>query len=378
MTRTLKIISCMTTAFLTQACALSATAAPVAYVYVSNYTNIVGYAAASNGALTPITGSPFSGGAIALATSGSYVFAVSGNGENIGSFSVAANGAIKQVSTIQATSYNNSCKPGGNAVISLFLDHTASTLYDLEYNADACANLAYQNFTINKATGALVYHGVSNASTEFSDPLNFSSNNVYAYDTSYDGSQHFFFQFNRSSNGDLTGPANINPLLPNPGAGKYFLPYLAASDPASNMAVSLQAYSSTTNQAVGSPVMAVYSGTNTGNLTTSSTVANMPTIAVGTVTALNMSPSGKLIAIAGSKGLQVYHFNGASPITKFTGLLASVEIDQLSWDKTNHLYAVSYPSGKLYVFTVTPTGASQAPGSPYSISSPQGLAVAPK
>ncbi len=387
MTRTFKLVSCIAAAFLIQtsfgqenaAVTTAATALPVAYVYLSNYTSIVGYAAASNGRLTPVTGSPFKGGAISLASSGSYVFAVDGNGENINSFFVAANGVLKKVSAISATSFNNSCsKPGENLIVSLFLDHTASTLYDLEFNAHTCSSLAYQYFSINKTNGALTYHGVTNPNVNFTDPLNFSSNNTFAYDTTNDTNQAFFFEFRRSSNGDLTGPANINPPMPNPGTGKFFLPFSAAADPLNSMAVSLQAYSSSTKQPVGSPVMATYSGTNTGNLTTTSTVANMPTVAVGAVLGLNMSPSGKLIAIAGTKGLQVYHFNGSGPITKFTGLLTTDEIDQLAWDNSGHLYAASYPSGKLHVFWVTTTGAGQAPGSPYAISNPQGIAISLK
>ena len=48
------------------------------------------------------------------------------------------------------------------------------------------------------------------------------------------------------------------------------------------------------------------------------------------------------------------------------------------WDNNNHLYAISGAAGKLYVFTVTPTSASQAPGSPYSITAPAYLIVQPR
>jgi hypothetical protein len=34
-----------------------------------------------------------------------------------------------------------------------------------------------------------------------------------------------------------------------------------------------------------------------------------------------MSPSGKLLAVAGTTGLQVFHFNGSNPIKPYTGLL---------------------------------------------------------
>jgi hypothetical protein len=80
----------------------------------------------------------------------------------------------------------------------------------------------------------------------------------------------------------------------------------------------------------------------------------------------------------GGGGLQIFHFNGANPVTLFTGLLTNLEIDQFFWDNANHLYAISQSAGKLFVFTVTPTSAIQAPGSPYTIAHPQNIAVQPK
>ncbi|MBV9626169.1 MAG: hypothetical protein JOZ14_19555, partial [Acidobacteria bacterium] len=80
----------------------------------------------------------------------------------------------------------------------------------------------------------------------------------------------------------------------------------------------------------------------------------------------------------GSSGLQVFHFNGANPITKYTGLLTTNAVDQMFWDNANHLYAISRSAGKLYVFTITSTSVTQAPGSPYGITSPSSMIVLPK
>jgi hypothetical protein len=80
---------------------------------------------------------------------------------------------------------------------------------------------------------------------------------------------------------------------------------------------------------------------------------------------MSISPSGKLLA-AGGQGFQVFHFNGSSPITKYTGLLqAKDSFEEFGWDKENHLYAVS--SNALFVYTATPTSIKEAAGSPYSI-----------
>jgi hypothetical protein len=104
----------------------------------------------------------------------------------------------------------------------------------------------------------------------------------------------------------------------------------------------------------------------------------MPRVSVGTVSDYWMSPSGKFLAVGGSAGLQVFHFNGANPITHMTGLLTSDYINQMFWDNANHLYAISYTTGKLYVFTVLWKGVTQAPGSPYSIPTTGYLIVLPK
>jgi hypothetical protein len=69
-----------------------------------------------------------------------------------------------------------------------------------------------------------------------------------------------------------------------------------------------------------------------------------------------MAPSGKLLAVGGSTGLQVFHFNGASPITHYTGLITSSYIDEIRRDNANHRYAISQTAKKLWVFTVTPAG----------------------
>jgi hypothetical protein len=95
-----------------------------------------------------------------------------------------------------------------------------------------------------------------------------------------------------------------------------------------------------------------------------------------------MSTSGKLLAVGGAQGLQLFHFNGASPLTTFSKLLLpGTEIDQLAWDNNNHLYALSYKSGELYVYTVTPTSYSEVSGSPYKVANTYGLSgliVVPK
>jgi hypothetical protein len=104
----------------------------------------------------------------------------------------------------------------------------------------------------------------------------------------------------------------------------------------------------------------------------------MPKTAVLSIYSMSMSPSGKLLAVGGHAGLQIFHFNGAAPVTADTGLLTGNQINQLFWDKANHLYAISYSSQRLFVFTITASGAVQAPGSPYHVTNPSNVIVQPK
>jgi hypothetical protein len=82
---------------------------------------------------------------------------------------------------------------------------------------------------------------------------------------------------------------------------------------------------------------------------------------------LNMSPSGKQLAVAGA-GIEIYNFNGASPLTLAASLPeSSRDFGYLAWDKNNHLYAIDYETGNLYVYTIGTKTITAVPGSPFSI-----------
>jgi hypothetical protein len=165
------------------------------------------------------------------------------------------------------------------------------------------------------------------------------------------------------------------PTLP---SGDFWCPWLAAADPTDHLAIAMQPLNGNW-VAQGPYQLASYTVDGSGNLTTSNTYATMPKVAVGTVLGYRMSPNGKFLAVGGTSGLQIFHFNGAKPLTKFTGLLTTTpNLYEMFWDNSNHLYALSQTSGKLYVFTVTPTGVTQAPGSPHTIATPISIIVLPK
>lgn len=352
------------------------TSSPVAYVYVSNSYNryVHAFATAPNGKLTPVSGSPFlTGYAYSMAVNAKYLFVT--DTVYIRSFSIAPDGAIKKVASINAQHLNDGGCGGPGA---MFFDRTGATVYDVDFDED-CSGTddAYQFFHVDSSTGKLGYFGVTPATWSYFVPLSFIGNNLYAY-ASECSEYSYILGFQRNNDETLTD-LNINPSVPTAPKGYYYCPNQAVADPTHHVAIALtptQGYGA--SQSAPPPQLATYTADSSGNLTTKSTRFNMPKTAMKILTDIAMSPSGKLLAVAGTTGLQVFHFNGSRPITHFTGLLTGDQVDQLFWDNHNHLYATSQSTGKLFVFTVTPTGVSQAPGSPHRITKPQSIVVLSK
>ncbi|HEY6767515.1 MAG TPA: hypothetical protein VI386_22385 [Candidatus Sulfotelmatobacter sp.] len=350
-----------------------AISSPVAFVYVSSSgdggSRINAFAAAVNGTLTVVPGMPILANVQNMALNGKWLFGT--DSVNIYTFSIASSGALAPRSSINAQQFNGYTDGGP---VKLFLDHTGATLYDEDIYGNNGANNTFQFFSIDSATGNLSYMGATSSASPDFLLLSFIGNNIYAYGSSCYLSSPYIYGFSRGSGGTLTD-LNLAPSIPSFPNGGY-CPYLAAADPANHVAVSLTPTDGF--NPVGPAQLAVYTANSAGTLSTASTYKNMPKVLVGEVTYLNMAPSGKLLAVAGTSGLQVFHFNGANPITHYTGLLTTDAVSQMFWDNANHLYAISQNAGKLYVFTVTGMTATPAPGSPHAITAPQNIIVLPK
>ena len=134
----------------------------------------------------------------------------------------------------------------------------------------------------------------------------------------------------------------------------------------------------------GPPVLTTYAIDYKGNITDNQALI-YPSV---TLSSMQINPQGNLLAVGGNigdptytnalTGLEVFHFNGANPITRYSSVLTSAAIDTVSWDKNNHLYALSKSTNKLYVYTITPTNITPVSGSSYTIASPSQLVVVPK
>jgi len=231
---------------------------------------------------------------------------------------------------------------------------------------------------VDKSSGALNYLGdtVTGAFPGDYTGTFFIGDNVYAYSTDQSGCMYpGLYGFQRESNG-LLNQIDTKFNVPKPPAGvRVYYPDLLVADPNNNLAF-LEQPANPPGCAPGSVQIAVYTVDASGNIHTNSTYKDMPATLIQSPFDMKMSPSGELLAVGGQEGLQVFHFNGANPVTHYTGLLINEPIIQMFWDNSNHLYAIS-STGELYVGTVTPTKIAMAPGSPYSVTGPQYVIVQP-
>lgn len=343
-----------------------------AWVYVSSLkaNSIQGYAASSSGSLSEISGSPFAASSVgALAANSNFLFAAE-SGQNIATFSIGSGGAITPVSTISSQALNTYPTDGGP--ISLFTDASGQDVYDNDIYADG-ANNRYQAFTL-QPSGSLAYSGVTTWGDTQQYILSFTANDSYAYGSDCLKGGDYIYGFMRNANGALTY-FNPNATLPAPPSGEGYCIIGAAVS--SNNSVVIALGESPDGYHVGSSQLAVYSiNPNDGTLTTTNTSSTMPTDQVGAVTDYRFDPTGSILAVAGQSGVEIYSFSGGQ-LTAEGGPLTATGIDQVEWDSTGHLYALSKSTAQLYVFSVANGAATQASGSPYSVTDPNNLAVVP-
>lgn len=384
----------------------SSSGSNAAYVYVTSQTavpgpfQVVAYAADSNGKLTPVPGSPFSQDVGSMVASSAYLIAGANSGQNINTYTIGSNGALTlgpQFNYSQISSQISS-QTGGTCGMDVdAFDHSGKFLYtEVPCAAGPNNSDLIGSFAFDSSNGTLSYLGSADTGTTFNFPgISFLGNDEYAYQvyptgcgTELDGG---VFSFARASNGLLssiptvTTPQKGPPLPPGATAGSGPFGYEVgpgATDTTNHVAFAEDAcfFVGGANQPVQ---LAAYTANSDGSLTTTDTYATMPSTSIDPGI-LAISPTGTLLAVGGAGGLQLFHFNGANPISNFTGVLTTDTISSILWDSSNHLYALaqfqasagnSSGPGKLHVFTVTDSGATEAPGSPYTIQNPRYLAI---
>lgn len=363
-------------------------AAQSAYVYVGTTKGVYLYSAASNGSLSLVSGSPFSIAGNAVGSNGKYFLSLGTN--YLHSYPVASNGALKgQAAQINTALYSGaSCGTTDGGTI----DRTGTEAYiQFQFTGsydEGCD--ALQSYTINSASGAFAFGGVAQFGGEYSQILGsqliVAGNNAHAYTFSRYRSENQFASFYRDRFGTMNdATASTVITFPPPNGGEYF-PLAMASDnhnlPTSYMAVALHEDFGEPCSGSTPPTVASFTIDYNGNLSYNGAMIK---------TAINpalmtINPQGNLLAAAGATpygcdlsdgpGLQVFHFNGANPITAYSGIPTTAPINAIQWDSNNHLYALSNSTKKLYAYTVTSSSITPVPGSPYALAStPNALVV---
>jgi hypothetical protein len=369
---------------------LAVTAAPIADVYVGTTKGIYLYDAATTGKLTLVSGSPFKTPAgLLIGVTGKYLITLGTH--LIHSYLLDSNGAIgKQVSEINTQDYyvGSNCDGYNEGTIGLAsLNHQGRNVYvvfPLIPGSSCFASI--QTYDISKS-GDLTFNGVittgdSGGAGLFQAPA-IIANDTFAYASSdFENTGATFSGFILGSNGEMQNwTFNMSEPVAPSGAG--YIPLYVTADPTNHLAAMLANSTFSPSDSVTFQ-LASYTVDGQGNLSTTSTAENMPSPNVMrndiTTPILNISPSGKLLAVGGLYGLQVFHFNGAAPITPYSAVLTTAEIDHIHWDSSNHLFALSSSTHKLYVYTVTPTAITKVAGSPFTIptGTPNALIVVPK
>jgi hypothetical protein len=367
-----KVSFCLTAAALCTGVA----SAQIAYVYVSDGTSTNAYAVSSNGKLKPVKGSPFPTAGDSVGSNGSYFITV--DDPNVYSYAIASNGAIGElVSQINTQNFTGAAcgttSAGGRANPRATRDQTGHNVYVPLYEASRAMCNAIQTFNISKKgiltfNGATVYAQGTNVAGGETVPI-LTGNNNFAYNYlsvpgNCDGGLR---AFSRENSGTLN---NISFTETDPTHQSQYIGYSASSfmaaDATHHLAI-VVAQTTGCGGATGPLQIASYT-VNQGNITSTNTYDNMPALinpAGGGSGNMQIDPTGNFLAIAVGTGVQVFHFNGAKPITPFTGVIGtSGFVSQVGWDNDGHLYALNAGEGQMHVYNVTAKKVEETAGSP--------------
>jgi hypothetical protein len=341
-------------------------------------TSVIVYNTATTGRLTKVGTYPLRSVSLLIGGTASHLYTAGQSSANVSgqnaidTYPVKSNGAIgARTETIDTQNYVGSAcaDPSSTSIVSAKLDHSGHYIFVRVYNQENGDCDQWQTYSI-ASNGALTYLG-----RDESGPVGYletiSSSNAFAYGTTegtrpadpHQGPQ--FYAYSRTS--DLVLAENFNFKQTNPASTPSTAYSLwASADPTNHLAVLMSGDGSTTK-------IASYTINSTnGSISSSNTWSDMPATLIDsqeptnsqTLMYTSMSPSGKLLAVYGG-GFQFFHFNGASPLTKYTGLYRGTDgIRQAAWDNSNHFYALDFWGGQLRVYTVTPTSFEEDPGSP--------------
>jgi hypothetical protein len=360
----------------------------VARIYIQTPQGVDLYTLSTANKLSLVSGSPFKTVGLGAGTNGKYWISVGTNILHVYAINQTTGAIGAQVSQLDTSLYSGAeCGTTGPAT----LDHTGQFFYVQHWNTPQPDSGLYlcnatQAFKV-ASSGQMTFMGDNEY--EFGthqlppDPINIVASGKLAYSETDEGwGSYGITTYGRNtSNGDLTivNQSFAYPSLP---GGNYLFPTGLTPDPSNHLVVSMaQTGTDGPYPTLSGPErLSSYTIGSNGALTTTNSYLSMPVLTLSADT-MNMSPSGKILAVGGTSkpsngplmftfgktGLQLFHFNGPSPLTKYSSVLTTVPIDYIHWDNSNHVFALSASTGKLYVWTATPNTITPVSGSPFTI-----------
>jgi hypothetical protein len=237
----------------------------------------------------------------------------------------------------------------------------------------------YLSFALSKS-GQLTFEGSFSDGLFFTVPT-FSGNDKFAYTFAQNPESQepcpteTFFGMGRESSGALENISFSETDPAAPAGYQVVQDGIVTDDPTNHLAslVTFQEGPSCGESGTPSTGIASYTVESNGDLVSTNTRENVATLDdLGNGQTMKLNAAGNILAVTVVPGIQFFHFNGADPITPFTGTGVPADPDDydyistLTWDADNHLYAFDQRSGKLHVYTATTTDVVEAPGSPYA------------
>jgi hypothetical protein len=348
---------------------------PAAYVYVQIQGSagaVYGFSASSTGQLTAISGAPWKPAGLIIGSNTSQFFTL--GKDQIHSYAMASDGAIgSEISEISFYEWAGAgCGVDGGYAESE-LNPAGNSMYVLLQNGGDNHCAAYQVYNIS-SEGVFSFGGdwdQSISGGESADLPSIQGSGTFGYADLIDG--HSSSQIGFGGAGTPQGGMQFTETNPTLSGGSY-MPYRPDASPTRSFLV-MQLFPNESEP----PQLGVYTVGAHGSIWTTNTSSNMPTSPFNNIST-TFSPSGEIFAAyadngsgPGGNGIQLYKFNGGSPLIPYKTLLNGTPIDQVLWDNSNHLYAISKSENKLYVFTVTTTSVVQ--NTAWSIGSPFQMVV---
>jgi hypothetical protein len=351
----------------------AAKAAPVSYVFFStigtNYTkgpnHVYALAVSADGSMTQVGSVSAPAPIFHLSVTKKFLFGID-KATNIYTYSISSTGALKLVATTHAGKYVS----GFDAQFSneaLQVDGTGSTVYCLipvnRTGDPSQTEYRVASFKI-ESNGDLQFLGTSYADPNAGSQIRFVQNNQFAlidgcYNTAAGASFvtdsndiNDIVTYKRESNGFLTytGISHDTPTAKSP---YEYCAGTNASDPSNHLAINFGVFNPPGDDvAPGSPI-GTYTVNSKGEPSTTSDYENMPNTGVMYPYWMSIDPTGKLLVIGGDTEFQLFHFNGASPVTRYSAVMDQNEgVKAFGWDKSSHLFLLS--SNSVDIYNITP------------------------